>query len=666
MPSTKTGTFHIGSSLVNAIYDASGKLLGGFRRKILDYFPAPDTLPAQVLLRKLRTDYPEFAVYTPTTADGIHWARWYFTNRFNTGNVGSTRMTRCSPALLYASTPRDPIAENLTTQVQSIAPTATTPTSGASARVGTWTASATVAGVTDTRYSTTVGDYVEYQGVIATQGGRLQLRTQQNTTNGGIVDVTVKDGSGTLITDSRLLQPATAGVMTINLKVMTGCYHLPIADGLAPGTYTVRVTVAASNPASGRAYDCGFETYAGPVPVTTQGQLGTWENRTLVGTVATNVLPGGVRVYTFTGTRVAWRFGQSTNSGIANLRVYDSAGVEIAAQYYKTASRAFDTYFAANAKSSVAVAAGLPYGNYTIRIETANAKNAASTGYRVYDYGPVAYNENQAGVVGVDEFDDLGTTDATASNGIIFIGVGNLELAIKARRPDEPQGSPTDAFVGGVHGSETNPANLVLKVSGSTIDFAAGAVNAQWVGSSVGVTFDTNLKLLIDASVFAAATYSFFLDAEGYRTDVGRTYTAASIISEDYSMMLNVPSRQEGTYGAAGGFETFFAFPDSVGASRTFPLHTDHSNPLPKRLTDSVWFNAGYVISGEQLNWSEIDASFSAPILQSSREKSQVQERTDRTVKNYNRCFPGSPNGVAVPIGTAGRTKAQYRIAPRS
>ena len=660
MPLFNTAPLYLGESPVYAAYDSAGQLIGGVRAAVLAAFPPPDSLPNTVVLRKLRTDYPEFAIYAPLTADGIQWARWWFTNRFNVTPAGAFRMIRCTLSKLYASTPQAPQAENLTTQTQSIAPTSTLLTSGASARSGTWTASATVTGVTDIRYSTAVGDYVEYQ---VTTAGRLQFRTLQNSSNGGILDITVKDGAGTLITDSRLLQPAAAGVMTVNLKNdWNGCCHLPLAESLTADTYTVRVTVAASNPAGGRAYDGGFEIYA-TFPVTSAGQVATWQTRTLGVSVPTALLPGAVRVYTFTGTRVSWRYGQSTNAGMLDVRVFDATGTEIAPQYYQTVSRTLDAYYGQSVQSSVVVAAGLPYGAYSLRVQNLPTKNVLGTGYRAYDFGPIAYNEAVPGVIGVDEFDDMGANDAALNSGQILIGTGNLELAIKVRRLDEPAGSATDVFVGGIHGSETTPVSPVFTVDEATVDFAAGAVGAQWVGAQAAVTSSTSLKLPIDSSVFAAASYSFTVSRGGYVTDIGRTYSASVIVSEDYGMMLNVPSRQEGTPGYSGGFENVFAFPDSLGAYHNYPLHTDHSNLLPKTLGTGIYFNSGAQVSAEQTNWPEIDAAFSAPVFQSSRNKSFVQERSDKTIKFYNRCFPGASTGVTVPSGTAAHTKALYRIA---
>lgn len=664
-PLLNTATCYLGSTQVGAIYAGSTPLVsGGIRAAIMAAFPVESSLPNTVVLRKLRADtYTEFAVYSPLDVSGINWARWFFTNRFNLGATGAARMCRATLSKLYASTPQATQAENLTTQVQSIAPTSTKTTAQASSRVGTWQASATLNGVTDTTYSTTIGDYVEYQ---VTTAGRLQLRTQCNTTNGGVVEITVKDGAGTLIADSRLMQPAASGVMTINLKTaaLNGGYHIPIAEGLASDTYTVRITVAATNPAGGRAYDAGFEVYSS-ISVTSAGQLGTWETRTLVGSVPTAILPGAVRIYAFTGTRVVWQYGNSTNAGRVDLRVYKSDGSEIESGKYQTASRTQDTYFGASQKNSVVVAAGLPAGTYYLRIQTLASKHASSSGYRVYDYGVTAYNEGAAGVVGTDDFDDLGTTDASLASGPVLIGVGNLELAIRARRLDEAPGVATDEFVGGTHGSETMPANVTVKVSGSTIDYAAAAAGAQWIGTSAEISYDTSIKLLVDASVFATANYVLRVDRGGYTTDIGRTYTASVYVTEDYSAMFNVPSRKAGNPGYGGGCNRFLASPDDISGDRTYPLETDNTNNLPQRQLRAIWFNDVAAASCEQLNWPEIDAAFSAPVFASSRPQSFVQERGDGYIKTYNRCFPGGSSGVVMPVGTTARAKARYRIALR-
>lgn len=51
-----------------------------------NYYGTGD-LSTKVYLQKLRTDYPEFALYSAMSRDGTRWARWYFTNRSAPSNL---------------------------------------------------------------------------------------------------------------------------------------------------------------------------------------------------------------------------------------------------------------------------------------------------------------------------------------------------------------------------------------------------------------------------------------------------------------------------------------------------------------------------------------------------------------------------------------------------
>lgn len=57
-----------------------------------------------VYVEKRRTDYLEYSVYTPLTADLKEWHCWNYAVRFNDGQLAAPALICCTKALLYAST----------------------------------------------------------------------------------------------------------------------------------------------------------------------------------------------------------------------------------------------------------------------------------------------------------------------------------------------------------------------------------------------------------------------------------------------------------------------------------------------------------------------------------------------------------------------------------
>lgn len=626
-------------------------------RAIMDAIEPLNRLPQQCMLKRLRSDYTEFAVYSPMTEDGIHWTRWYFTNRFNTGAAGCARMFRASHALLNPSTTVASYAENMTTGTEGQAPVSTQATSAATARTGTWTASATVGGVTDIRYSTIIGDKVEY---TVTGAARLAFRAYRNSSNGGIVKVTIKD-AGVEIPSGQYLVPLNGSDRTIDLRLQVGQFYIPLAEGLNSGTtYTVEIEVHSSNPASGRAYDGGLRAYAATA-YNSVGRHGTWATVT-VGVSTELSYDAGCRVvYPITAaTRIDWKYINGSNVGIATFKVYDNAGVEIAT--YENAS--FDTYLVSSqVPRTVTVAKGLAVGNYYLVVTASPTKNASSTGYRLFDEGVISYNEGVAGTLGVDAFDDQGILGAAQVEGhSTLIGIGNLELAIKVRKTTDASGLAD--FVGGTHGHETNPTTFVVLADGVVADYAGLAVGGTLIANTFSWSYDTTLNFP-SGSQFATAHYTGTISPAGYACSATRTATSAGIVHEDYAFMFNVPNTAGATDGISGGFAKAAIEGDGNYTPTAF---NDSVTQFPRQCAGMVVWNQDYAAYGFPVNTAVVNQAMKGavynPVLGSSGvdSRSLLQDRSDARFKLYNRAFTGdNANGITVAPGYTYTSKSVYR-----
>lgn len=628
-------------------------------RAVMDALEPINRLPQKCLLKRLRTDYTEFAIYTPMTADGIYWTRWWFTNRLNVGNAGSAHMARASVALLYPTTIQAPIAQNQTTGSEA-QPAVVTKITSTGVRSGTWTAAATIGGVTDVTYSTTAGDLCTY---TLTGAARVGLRSYANSANGGVIAVTVRE-AGVEIPSGNYRVPLSGATRVVDLKaISTGMNWVPIADGLDPAkTYTVEVAVAATNPAGGRAYDGGLVGYVATA-YTAVGRHGTWFTQTFSAapTVGT-YLSGGKTIYILAGaTRINWKFVTSTNSGKVKFKVYDSSGAEIVAgKYVNTAA---DCYLAANNLVTVPVADALPAGTYYLLVESDVEKNALSTGYRVYDAGAVSYNTTTAGTVGVDDFDNQGISNGLAVEGTVtLIGTGNLELAIKVRKPTDAVGLAD--FVGGVHGHETNPTSFVMQADGAVVDYAGMSLGATVIANTFQWSYGTTLSFP-SGGTFATTSYDAAVSPAGYATSATRTATAAGVVHEDYAFMFNVPNTAAGTEGILGGFAKAAVEGDGNYAPTLF---NDSVLQFPRQCAGMVVWNRGYAAYGFPVNTAAVNQTMKGatynPAIGSGGvdSRSILQDRSDGKFKLYNRAFTGNQaSGIAAPIGYSYTSKAVYR-----
>lgn len=635
-------------------------------RSVMDAAVPIGSLSSTILLRKIRTaTFTEFDVFTPVSLDGIEWARWLFTNRFNEGGgSGATRLVRCHRASLWDTTAVPTITENRTTGTEGQAPTATQATGDATARTGSWTGPATVSGVTGIIYSTTIGNKATY---TFTGAERIAWRTLLGLSNGGIVNLTVK-AAGVEISESLYDFVGSAGSHLLDLSTTTnnfvqGQYYVPIASGLNPATtYTLEVEVAATNPVSGRSYDGGIRLYDA-LEFDATGYTGTFASAVVTaGTTPVTYFSGGTAIYAFTGTAVSWKYISAPQGGIADVTVYNSLGVEIDAGKYVVTT--VDTY-AVNTQNleTALIAEGLASGTYYLVVRSSKTKNASSTGYRLYDAGVNGIDQTTAGVVGTDPFylNGYANSPASAVEGPqeSWIAYGNVEQAISVRTDTQVPGD--EIFVGGIHGYESAMGSLTFTKDGSTFDYAGGTALQQWTASTFEVSFTTNLLTPLDNSAWASNVFTLRFGPFGYACEVTRTVTASRIVHNDYAMMLNVPNRAATNTGIGGGFDDV-----AVDGASNYTLTTRNNgltNLLGARSVGAVFYNAGYGVYGVNTNTGQYQSVYTSLDGGTTIAPSFLQDRSDRTVKFYNRAFRGNPtNGVALGVGDSYTHRNLYRV----
>lgn len=631
-------------------------------RGILDAYMPAGLMPKICALKKLRTDFTEFAFYQPTDTTGTNWARLLFTNRFNTGLSGATRLLLMTIAKLYQSTQVAPLAENQTTGTEGQAPSASQGTAAATTRTGTWAASATVGGVPDIRFSTVTGDTVRY---TFTAAERVAIRGYANTANGGIVRIVVMDAGVEISAGLYTVPDAGGGARLINLALTTGLQYLTLAVGLDPArTYTVDITVDATNPVGGRSYEGGLRLYNPAISNAVEGRQGIFGLNTIAGQSLPAAFYSGARVArAFTGTRVAWRYGGTTNTGIVDARVYTTAGVEIAAGFYRIVGNQIDTFTAGGALvTQQLVAEGLPMASYVLVITNKNTKNAASTGFRVYDAGLVQYNEAIGGTVGTDEFDDMGVPSnyqGTIPAGTLLMGTGNLEQAIKVRRTTDAPG--TEEFVGGTHGFESPLTGLSFELDGVAINYAGALANASFFGSSLKVGFTTQLRFPTGAiQEWATSTFLMRLSPAGYSVEVTRAVTASAVVYDDYTGMFVVPNTQAGvaSLGVDGGFLNWAIDGEN---NRTFTAYNNSVVDLAEPCVGAAVWSRNFAVYGRQLDFRQTRQRYELLDLTTNQALSFVQDRPDGSTKYYNRAFKYGANGRTLQIGDTNKHVNLYR-----
>ena len=620
------------------------------------------SLPNGVFIEKLRdATYEEFCVYTPLTADGIDWQRWLFTNRFNITNDGAPRMimntlASLNPSVQVARTPANNVSETTG------APTTATKASADAVQVGTWSTPATVLTTTDVSWSATVGDTCTY---TITGVERLHLRGLY-AGNGGIGKITITE-STVEIPEASYLLPSDHLVNFISSATGNTTMHIPLADGLdSAKTYVVEIEVDTSNPGANRVYQAGLLGYD-DIAYNATGIHGIVLDASLGGeTNSMSVTSGTTAVYEFTNTtKIDWRYIQTPVGAITQFKVFDSVGIEISA--YENQN--IDQYAVSSTAKKVTVATNLTKGTYYLHVINGKTKNASATSYRYYDTGSIGCDQTQAGTIGVDTFDNYDVpnnvqdpnNDSGQGTEYMFIGTGNLELAIDVRKPTDALG--VEEFVGGIHGHETTPTP-VYYLDDVVIDYAAAAAGDTWSGKDFRVEFTTTLKFPSDLSNFCTAIYKLSLSQSGYCVETTKTTLADSIIHDDFAIMLNCPNtdtsqgvRQPQGLSVGGGFK-------HVAADSNYVIDQfDNSGTFINPLQDSVVFvNNEYSVCCSYVTKPALDGTMEISPFITDADWSLIQDRTDRTVKFYTRAFNGDDtNGVAVPSGLSWSHSKTYR-----
>ena len=624
------------------------------------------SLQNAVLIEKLRdTTYEEFCVYTPLSSNGIDWCRWLFTNRFNVTNDGAPRMIMSTLASLNPSLTVARTAANNVSETTATATTATR-TSSTGTNVGTWVGPATVLTTTDVEYSALIGDTITY---TITGVERIVMRGLM-AGNGGIAEITITE-SAVEIPEANYLIPADHLINFISTATGNTTMHFPLADGLTSGsTYTVEIKVDASNPVGNRVYQAGLLGYA-DIAFDDTGISGVVldDPSSLAGqSNALSVAPGTRAVYTFTNTtKIDWQYVETPTSSVVTFIIYDSVGTEITTYQNQT----IDQYGVGSTAKVVTVATSQTKGTYYLHVINGKTKNASASAYRYYDFGAIGYDQTLAGVIGTDIFDNYDVpdnmqdpnNDSGQGTEYMFIGTGNLEMAIDIRKTTDAIG--TEEFVGGIHGHETTPVP-VFKIDDVVIDYAAAAIGDTFTGKKLDIGFTTTLSFPSDSSDFATVNYLFSLTQAGYLVDITKTTINEAIVHDDFAIMLNAPNtdtsqgiRQPQGLAVGGGFK-------NVAADKNYVFTSfDNAGTTIQNQQRSVAFaNLETMVSCAYVTEPVFSSGMELSPFISTRTWSLVQDRTDRTVKFYTDAYNGNDSdGITVPALSSWQQSKIYRVA---
>lgn len=629
-------------------------------------------IPRAMMLEKLRTDFLEFSIHTCIDPQGIEHARWLHTPRFDlnvTGGSGtgggSPRMLMCTKSMLYASSTVAKVASNKSSGTTGSATTHTYDNAVAT-KVGSWSAPATVNTVTDVSYSITPGDTCVY---TITGDERAVIRGVNVALNGGIANVQVFTDVGltTEIDDSEYNIPVDAATSRRLINFATsseGLINIPAFFNVSSGnTYYLRMTVDATNPVNGRVYQAGILGYA-DIAYNAVGIHGVVDDATLAGNVnSRSYHPGTTVVYLLENcTRGDWKYVATQTGAIAQIKVFDTTGAELA-DYVDSV----DTYqVSGSTLMREKIFDGQPKANYYMHVTNGKTRNAGATGWRYYDAGCVAIDENTAGVVGVDEFDNLdvpnNVTDPNNDNGAgtrnMFIGTGNIETATYVRKTSQSYGE--DIYVGGTHGYETL-AVPTFYADGVEIDFSGAAQFAKFYATDFRVVFNTVLKFPIDSTDFCNLSYALQFSNCGYTVETGKTTVADSIVRNEWSYLVMGPNRNPGAYftqgeNLGGGFNW-------VAADKNYEITAyDESGPsIAADQKSMALINDEYMVLA-QIVYEEYPDIFKSTPFEQGRDCSLLQSRP-KVSKGYNRVWSGNDStGIFVPSGTSWKNIKRFCI----
>ena len=582
-------------------------------------------LPTTCVIERRRTDYIEFAAYTPLTADGLKWHRWYFSNRFNAGFLAAPTFINCHLALLYSSAAVPIFAATGSGGISAASPTSTSAASGAT-RTGTWVGPSTVSGVANTYYTTTLGDSITY--TISCNAGDVVYSAHASVfTNGGIVAVSVTTGGSPIAAGDYLCPLGGTGGTERVFSTRQDNGTLGVAAMFrAPstGSYVVTLQLATNTPASSRLYTTRLDAYAA---LTGTSAAGCYGSVTVPATPGGNANltyhPGHTFVIAYNDcTRIDWSYWKTATSGQVSFKVYNSAGVEVTG----LTTTDLDMYNSSSVVSSVEVMSGKPKDDYKLHVFFKNTKNASSTDYRLYWLESRASDETTAGVPGTDTFNILDCPPNPAG-GVDFgsyqlMGPSNMNFAIKGRVAAQPAG--TEKFLSGpAHGFETSPTDWALMIDGvdQTAVYNAMAVGGMLPGVIAKVAYTTTLKsptttqtttptssvTLAALPTMGALSYEDCFSAAGYRFTGDVDWSADVVIYRDYGAMMQVYSRKSGTKGIGGGFDKL-----AVSSEGNYTLSTYNNAEFTFDATadELAFVNDTHAVAVKVLNRAEINSYF--------------------------------------------------------
>lgn len=606
--------------------------------------PIAQTLPNAVRVVKVGASPHTFAVYIPISPDGVSWTKLYFTRQNNVGQTGVPRLVRASISSLWSNVSTPTIPENWSTGAQAQAPTTTVLGDAATDRAGTWTSPATYGGITGIRYSTATGDYVEYH---VTGVDRVAMRSYMNASNSGVLDVLITEvGVGEIDAS----QYCTRSVNTRGVN--TGYVSPQLATALNPSaSYVVRLTVSSANPSGGRCYDGGLFGYVtDSTAIGAMGPVYILNRMVPARPTTTSRLPGTVLRYSLPNcNKVQVHYSTGSNVGIFVARVRSTAGVELA-------SMTIDGYGVGAVSKKVTVADGLPVSTYILEVESTNSKNAAAQDAWISIVSGVAVNTSLPGNPAVDEFEDYGTNITALPTNTSIQGTGNIEYAIRLRKPGNAPGVADD-FITGLHGYEDGPFLTEFRMDGIAIDVAGASPGDAWNGSVLEWTFTTTGRFL-DGGDVLSMEWSQRFDRTGWWYEIKRMMLADAMCRQEYVLMAMAPKTGsvEGVYRDASIIDCAF-WPSSDG------LHAVNNNnsivpallPATKICLSST---AAFSVS-EVLNLPEICAAMNGI---GSLPGAFLQDRNDGFTKCYTMSRLMAADGSLIPAGNEIVVKRRMRF----
>lgn len=584
-------------------------------------------------LKKLRTDYNEFAVYVPVDKHGFRWARYHFADRYNGNNQGMSRLVMVSESLLYKANATLPPTTNLYTGTQATAYVSLTTPDAATLSSGSWISPNTLGLYTNFWYGTNSGAFREYTISVTTNGQRI---------------VWLAGGSGNSATDTTLTLSATSGgaaldstnisyVNPIAIAALTRPLLVEAGRNLPIGTYYLRVTCGASSTPSVRTYDGGVYLFP-PIQPSATGVLGTTEKSSQNGyDYSMTRFPWARDVVVATNaTRIEWRHWKNSNAGHIGFEIFDMAGSPISADKWSISTnsegiRYFDTYGANTSEpATVTLAEGLTTTNYYVHAFSLTTKNASSTGYRMFDYGVVGRNTGDVGVLGTDPWDDRdnSTNRWLGSPTTNQYPAGNIEMAVQVREVGQASFPASEAgYVSGIHGGEGPITSFSVFTNGvANGAYAGAAVGTTWIVGSVLVTNVYQVGVQGDTTNYwATIAHKIRVGRDGYTSDITRTTTRQVETGIDYMAML--PANASGS-GVIDALENW-----SADGGETMVTDTYDSTTFvwPRNVSSMLVSGTDYAIHAAVLNLGD-----SMPVIPWNGNRTPfVQSRTFGDNKAY-------------------------------